>query len=135
VHHTTGLIVAISLIGVGSLRAQNPACSAATVTADPSVVDSAYPPLMRAVQIPSAGVRLNGVLYLAQGRGPHATAVFLHGFPGDEKNLDLAQAVRRAGLNALVFYYRGAWGSPAPIPTAMCSQMSPPPSPGSASPR
>jgi pimeloyl-ACP methyl ester carboxylesterase len=38
--------------------------------------------------------------------------VFLLGFPGDEKNLDLAQAVRRAGINALVFYYRGAWGSP-----------------------
>jgi uncharacterized protein len=110
--HTIGGIVAISSIGLGSLRAQNPACSAASVTADPSVVDSVYPPLMRVVQIPSAGVYLNGVLYLAQGRGPHPTAVFLLGFPGDEKNLDLAQAVRRASLNALVFYYRGAWGSP-----------------------
>jgi uncharacterized protein len=68
--------------------------------------------LLRVVQIPSGGVRLNGVFYLAQGRGRHPTAVFLLGFPGDEKNLDLAQAVRRAGLNALVFYYRGAWGSP-----------------------
>jgi uncharacterized protein len=38
--------------------------------------------------------------------------VFLLGFPGDEKNLDLAQAVRRAGFNALVFYYPEAWGSP-----------------------
>jgi len=54
---------------------------------------------------------MNGVLYLAQGKGPHATVLFLHGFPGNEKNIDLAQAVRRAGLNALVFYYRGAWGS------------------------
>src|SRR3989454_12059001 len=67
---------------------------------------------MRAVLIPSAGVHLNGVVYVAQGRGAHATVVFLHGFPGDEKNADLAQAVRRAGFNALVFYYRGAWGSP-----------------------
>src|SRR5207247_5808074 len=55
---------------------------------------------------------LNGVVYVAQGRGAHATVVFLHGFPGDQKNADLAQAVRRAGFNALVFHYRGAWGSP-----------------------
>jgi pimeloyl-ACP methyl ester carboxylesterase len=37
--------------------------------------------------------------------------VVLHGFPGFERNLDLAQAYRRAGWNALVFHYRGAWGS------------------------
>jgi uncharacterized protein len=99
-------------LGLGSLRAQNPPCSVAAVTADPNSVDTAYPPAMRAVRIPSAGLHLNGVLYLAQGPTVHPTIVFLHGFPGDEKNLDLAQAVRRAGFNALVFYYRGAWGSP-----------------------
>jgi pimeloyl-ACP methyl ester carboxylesterase len=54
---------------------------------------------------------MNGVLYVAQGKGPHVTVLLLHGFPGDEKNADLAQAVRRAGFNALVFHYRGAWGS------------------------
>jgi alpha/beta superfamily hydrolase len=32
--------------------------------------------------------------------------------PGNEKNLDLAQAVRRAGWNAVTFNYRGSWGSP-----------------------
>src|SRR2546428_1374914 len=109
---TAGFVVAICLAGLGSLHAQNVACSPAAVTADPSPVDTAYPPVIRAVLIPSAGVRLNGVLYVAQGRGAHPTVVFLHGFPGDEKNADLAQAVRRAGFNALVFYYRGAWGSP-----------------------
>ena len=35
-----------------------------------------------------------------------------HGWPGNEKNLDLAQAVRRAGWNAVTFNYRGSWGSP-----------------------
>ena len=35
-----------------------------------------------------------------------------HGLPGNEKNLDLAQAVRRAGWNAVTFNYRGSWGSP-----------------------
>jgi pimeloyl-ACP methyl ester carboxylesterase len=43
--------------------------------------------------------------------GPHPTVVVLHGFPGFERNLDLAQAYRRAGWNAMVFHYRGAWGS------------------------
>ncbi len=110
--HTAGFLVASSLAGLGSLHAQTATCSPAAVTADPSPVDTAYPPVMRAVLIPSAGVHLNGVVYVAQGRGAHATVVFLHGFPGDEKNADLAQAVRRAGFNALVFYYRGSWGSP-----------------------
>jgi len=112
VRQTLGFVVAISLAELGTLCAQRVACSPAAVTTDPNPIDTAYPPKMRAVLIPSAGVRLNGVLYVAQGRGVHPTAVFLHGFPGDEKNADLAQAVRRAGFNALVFYYRGAWGSP-----------------------
>jgi uncharacterized protein len=110
--HAAGFIVTMSLLGLGSIHGQSPACRPDAVTTDPDPVDTAYPPSMRVVQIPSGGVRLNGVLYLAPGRGSHPTVVFLHGFPGDEKNLDLAQAVRRAGLNALVFYYRGAWGSP-----------------------
>jgi len=38
--------------------------------------------------------------------------VLLHGFPGNEQNLDLAQAIRRAGWNVLTLHYRGAWGSP-----------------------
>ena len=35
-----------------------------------------------------------------------------HGFPGNEQNLDLAQAIRRAGFTVLTLHYRGAWGSP-----------------------
>jgi pimeloyl-ACP methyl ester carboxylesterase len=54
---------------------------------------------------------MNAVLYVAQGRGPHPTVLLLHGFPGYERNADLAQAVRRAGFNVLLFHPRGAWGS------------------------
>jgi uncharacterized protein len=107
-----GVVIAAGLFGPGSGHAQSPMCNPTAVTADPSPVDTVYPPVMRVVRIPSGGVRLNGVLYVAQGSARHPTVVFLLGFPGDEKNLDLAQAVRRAGFNALVFYYRGAWGSP-----------------------
>ena len=45
-------------------------------------------------------------------RALHPTIVICHGLPGNEKNLDLAQAVRRAGWNAVTFNYRGSWGSP-----------------------
>jgi uncharacterized protein len=37
--------------------------------------------------------------------------LLLHGFPGYERNADLAQAIRRAGFNVLLFHPRGAWGS------------------------
>jgi hypothetical protein len=37
--------------------------------------------------------------------------VLLHGYPGDEQNGDLAQALRRAGWTVLFFHYRGSWGS------------------------
>jgi len=59
----------------------------------------------------SEGRRMPGLIYQAAGEGPHPTAIMLHGYPGNEKNLDLAQALRSAGWNALFFHYRGAWGS------------------------
>jgi pimeloyl-ACP methyl ester carboxylesterase len=57
-------------------------------------------------------VLINGLLYSPPGAGLHPTLVICHGLPGNEKNLDLAQAVRRAGWNAVTFNYRGSWGSP-----------------------
>jgi uncharacterized protein len=63
------------------------------------------------VTFDSEGHRLVGVLYLARGPGPKPTALLLHGCPGLEKNLDLAAALRDRGWNALMFHYRGCWGS------------------------
>lgn len=62
---------------------------------------------MAEVSIDSGGARLNGLVYLAPGSGRHPVVVFLHGYPGNEKNLDLAQAVRRAGYQAIYADYRG----------------------------
>ena len=67
---------------------------------------------MEVLHIPSGGVKINGVAYLASGAGVHPTFVFFHGLPGNEKNLDIAQAVRRDGWNAITVNYRGSWGSP-----------------------
>lgn len=76
------------------------------------VAAPAHPARMEVLHIPSGTVAINGVAYLAAGPGVHPTVVICHGLPGNEKNLDLAQAVRRAGWNAISFNYRGSWGSP-----------------------
>lgn len=83
----------------------------APVISDP-VPDPVQPPRSAQVLIPSHGMGMNALLYLAGGVGPHPTIVLLHGFPGNEQNLDLAQSIRRAGWNVLTLHYRGAWGSP-----------------------
>lgn len=81
------------------------------ITNDPPR-DSVNPARMQVLHIPAGDVRINGVAYLASGAGAHPTFIFFHGLPGNEKNLDLAQAVRRAGWHAITVNYRGSWGSP-----------------------
>lgn len=96
-----------AILMANSLSAQVPRA----VTTDPPP-DRAHPARMEVLHIPSGGVKINGVAYLASGAGRHPTLVFFHGIPGNEKNLDIAQAVRRAGWNAITVNYRGSWGSP-----------------------
>ena len=79
---------------------------------DDPAPDPAHPPRMEVIHVPSGGVEFNGVVYVAGGPGPHPTFLFFHGIPGNEKNIDLLQAVRRAGWNAISVNYRGSWGSP-----------------------
>jgi pimeloyl-ACP methyl ester carboxylesterase len=90
--------------------AQQPRPAAAIFT-DPAA-DKTNPARSEVLHIPSAGVNINGLAYLAAGPGAHPTVVLLHGLPGNEKNLDLAQALRRGGWNVVTFNYRGSWGSP-----------------------
>lgn len=73
--------------------------------------DAAHPAGQEAFVLPSHGSGMNALMYTASGAGPHPTLLLLHGFPGNEQNLDLAQAARRAGWNVLTFHYRGSWGS------------------------
>jgi acetyl esterase/lipase len=93
-------------VGCGSLHgAQN------AVLRDPVSRDSRFPAGATGLTIESHGALMNALVYNAAGEGPHPTLVLLHGFPGNERNLDIAQAVRRAGWNVVFFHYRGAWGS------------------------
>jgi uncharacterized protein len=70
-----------------------------------------FPPTMDSPDIMSHGSRLNAIIYLASGSEPHGTVLLMHGFPGNEQNLDLAYVIRRAGWNVLFPHYRGSWGS------------------------
>ena len=84
---------------------------ARAATADPPR-DAQHPATNKQLLIPSHGVGMNALLFEASGKGPHPTVILMHGLPGNERNLDLAQAIRRAGWDVLTFTYRGAWGSP-----------------------
>ena len=84
--------------------------------------DIDHPARMAVLHVPSDDVAINAVAYLAPGAGTHPTLVIAHGWPGNEKNLDLAQAVRRAGWNAVTFNYRGSWGSPGDFHFAQVPQ-------------
>jgi pimeloyl-ACP methyl ester carboxylesterase len=101
------LLAAVLVLGSSSRAQQLPAA----LTTDPPV-DKAHPAAMESFQIPSHGQPMNAVAYLAAGAGPHPAVIVLHGFPGNGKNLDIAQAIRRAGWNAIYFNYRGSWGTP-----------------------
>ena len=106
-------LVAITLSTVAGAGCQTPAprMELDPWLMDPPAVDRAYPPAMEPVVIRSQGAKLSGIVYVAQGPGPHPAVILLHGYPGNERNLDLAQAIRRAGWNVLFFHYRGSWGS------------------------
>lgn len=68
-------------------------------------------PSIHGILIPGARGRLLATLYTAGGDGPHPTVLLLHGIPGIEQNLDLAQKLRQAGFHVLAFHYSGCWGS------------------------
>lgn len=95
----------------------------AAITTDPPP-DKAHPAAMTYVRIPSHGALLNGVLYTASGADPHPAVMLFHGLPGNEQNLDLAQALRRAGFTVLTMHYRGSWGSPGSFSFAHCAEDS-----------
>lgn len=63
------------------------------------------------LNIPSDSSLLQGFILTANGVQRHPTLIMLHGYPGNERNLDLAQVVRAHGWNVIYFDYRGSWGS------------------------
>ena len=73
--------------------------------------DKASPAGSTELFIPSGNFLLAGLIYSANGEQKHPTLLLLHGYPGNERNLDIAQVVRSQGWNVIYFNYRGSWGS------------------------
>ena len=70
-----------------------------------------YSPAMHGVQIMGKRGRLFSVIYTAGGEKPRPTVLLLHGIPGNEQNMDLAQELRRNGFHVITFHYSGCFGS------------------------
>lgn len=103
------LLAAAATLHVSVAAAASPGVPPALYE-DP-VTDLAHPASALAVEIPSHGATMNGLVYRPSGAGPFPLVILLHGLPGNEQNLDLAQTLRRAGWAVLTFHYRGAFGS------------------------
>ena len=88
--------------------------SPTAVTSDPPA-DPAHPPSLAVVHVPSHGVLMNGIILEAAGAGPHPAVLLLHGLPGNEQNLDLAQAIRRDGWDVLTLPLSRLLGHPGPL--------------------
>jgi uncharacterized protein len=106
-------IIVLALLGLAwssgqPLKAQS---TPTAVIADPPA-DTRFPAGLAGITVPSHGVDMDATFYSASGAGPHGTVLLLHGLPGYESNVDLAQSIRRAGWNVLLFHYRGTWGTP-----------------------
>jgi uncharacterized protein len=102
------------LFATATVAAQN-----AAITTDPPQ-DKTNPATVESFQLPTHGALVNAFVYVAAGAGPHPSVILLHGFPGNERNLDLAQAIRRAGWNVFYLDYRGSWGSPGDFSFTHC---------------
>ena len=103
-------IIAAMMPGIAMAQVATAPSIPAAIYTDPTP-DPAHPAGMTVLHVPSGGVEINGIAYTPTGAGPHPVLVIAHGLPGNEKNLDLAQAVRRDGWIAVTFNYRGSWGS------------------------
>ncbi len=94
---------------------------ARAITTDPAPNPSAPTQNIETV-LDSHGSRITGMFLLAAGTEPHPTVILLHGFPGYEQNIDLAQTLRRDGWNVLAMHYRGSWGSQGTFSFTHCME-------------
>ena len=107
---TTALAIAVILLISPGIAQSLPEQLPQAVYTDPAT-DPAHPTSTIAIEIPSHGSIMDGLVYRPAGQGPYPLVILLHGLPGNEQNMDLAQALRRAGWAVMTFNYRGNFGS------------------------
>ena len=69
------------------------------------------PAFNRELIIDIDGDSIAGYALIASGITPKETVLLVAGYPGNDNNFDIAQAIRRSGKNVIHFNHRGAWGS------------------------
>lgn len=74
---------------------------------------SRLPMRSSAVAFRYKGLKLVGVLNRPAGpeNARFPAVLFLHGFPGAEKNVDVQRALQALGVASFALYFAGAWGS------------------------
>src|SRR3569833_1526931 len=102
------LLCLVCLVFSGRLLAQ---CGGDELVIKDLALDPKSPAGFAELNIPSAGSKLQAFILTANGAQKHPTILLLHGYPFNERNLDLAQVVRSHGWNVIFFDYRGSWGS------------------------
>jgi pimeloyl-ACP methyl ester carboxylesterase len=113
--------VLLIALGAGILACSVPADNASNearspeefdpVSMDPPVTEPGFPPMSMGFPIDVDGSPVQFWWWHPGGQGPNPTIVLLHGSPGQERNLDLARVLQRAGFNVAAFTHRGHWGS------------------------
>jgi uncharacterized protein len=63
------------------------------------------------IKFKSGEHNLMGRTYRPKRDGKYPAVAICHGYPGDTKNMDLAEHLALNNIAVLVFYYQGAWGS------------------------
>ena len=112
------IIIACLIISSQTTQAQ----TADSILLKDIVWDKTAPAGMTELSIPSENSKIAGFMYSANGAQKHPTLLLLHGFPGNERNLDLAQVIRAHGWNVIYFDYRGSWGSQGQFSFENCVQ-------------
>lgn len=73
--------------------------------------DSPFRPDLQGAVLEGKRGRILVTILRAGGEGKHPTILLAHGIPGVEKNLDLAQGLRRVGFHVVTYHYSGSWNS------------------------
>jgi len=111
INHNTRIKLIIALSLLSCMLSINGRAQSDSILLKDITWDEQSPAGTTELFIPSNDAMLAGFIYRANGPGKHPTMFLLHGFPGNERNLDLAQAVRAHGWNVIYFDYHGSWGS------------------------
>ena len=83
-------------------------------------MDPVRGPGAEALRIPGKRGAILSLLYTPGGQEKAPAVLLSHGFPGNEQNMDLAQALRRLGFAVMTYHYSGSWGSDGEFSFANC---------------